>query len=220
LERSENRYLFLWEGPLRILPGQYFDAETGLHYNYFRDLDPSVGRYLTSDPIGLNGGLNTFAYGLGNPISLKDPQGLAVSGSWLGISIGSPGLSDWGFSGTMPRPDWFGFINVVGVSVTAHGVVKADVRCKDDCDASTWDVHVEIPVSYRGTFNTGPNWVGFLVGSRGGTAAGFGTSAMLGVARGAYGANEVRRKYGDLASLILGELINRGPDALCKGTSF
>src|SRR5688500_8134489 len=78
LERSERRYRFLGERSLRVLPGQYYDAETGKHYNYMRDFDPAIGRYIESDPIGLNGGINTFAYVESDPLGNFDPSGLVT----------------------------------------------------------------------------------------------------------------------------------------------
>ncbi len=57
-------------------PGQYFDEETGLHYNYFRTYDVTLGRYLVSDPAKLIGGLNTYGYVNQNPVNNYDEEGL------------------------------------------------------------------------------------------------------------------------------------------------
>lgn len=63
-------------------PGQYFDRETNTHYNYFRDYDPSTGRYVQSDPIGLDGGPNLYAYANNAPTMYTDPLGLSPDYWW------------------------------------------------------------------------------------------------------------------------------------------
>lgn len=57
-------------------PGQVYDAETGLHYNYLRDYDPLLGRYLAPDPLGVSAGTNPYTYASNNPLTNVDPLGL------------------------------------------------------------------------------------------------------------------------------------------------
>ncbi|RBH52728.1 RHS repeat protein, partial [Pseudomonas sp. MWU13-2860] len=72
--------------PLRF-PGQFYDAQTQLSYNYYRDYDANLGRYVQSDPIGLAGGGNSYAYVDANPLSFSDPYGLAPSISGIKAAL-------------------------------------------------------------------------------------------------------------------------------------
>jgi RHS repeat-associated protein len=67
-------------------PGQYFDQETGLHYNWHRFYDPETGRYVSADPIGLEGGMNLYSYVGGDPVNWIDPEGL----DWLNDYMNRP----------------------------------------------------------------------------------------------------------------------------------
>ena len=74
-------------------PGQYYDSETGKHYNYYRDYDPAIGRYVESDLIGIDGGLATYGYGLSDPLLYIDPLGLAFDlgrSMDFGVSFAAP----------------------------------------------------------------------------------------------------------------------------------
>lgn len=82
-ERAARRWFAKEKPPVgtmgasgEVFPGQYFDSETNLHYNMQRYYSTDVGRYITSDPIGLNGGFNTYGYVGQNPVVRSDPSGL------------------------------------------------------------------------------------------------------------------------------------------------
>jgi RHS repeat-associated protein len=79
--------------PMRF-PGQTLDRETGLHYNYFREYEPRIGRYSRQDPAGLLTGLNGYIYVNGNPISAFDPYGLFYLPDIQGLANGVTGFGD------------------------------------------------------------------------------------------------------------------------------
>ncbi len=116
------------ENPFRF-PGQYYDQETGLHYNYFRYYNPQTGRYITPDPIGLEGGINLFVYvdsvgkphlepnlytyARNNPLYYIDSLGLASHSwkYWAGGILGLGGIAVAGVTG------------VTGVGLAVGGVM-------------------------------------------------------------------------------------------------
>jgi len=123
-------------------PGQYFDAETGLNYNYFRTYDPILGRYTQSDPIGLNGGMNTFGYVGGNPLSVFDSTGLTtislgVGGAFQQTAAGASQSYSLGVS----TSGKFCFITTtcarVGPGESAGAGVVASVSKGDFCPGNT-----------------------------------------------------------------------------------
>ena len=106
--------------------GQYFDKETNLHYNYFRDYDPSTGRYVESDPIGLVGGIATYTYVDGRPLSYRDSTGQCP---WcLGALIGG-GLNVaaqyYANGGSFSNFDWTSFAIATASGAIGGGVGSA-----------------------------------------------------------------------------------------------
>jgi RHS repeat-associated protein len=110
-------------------PGQYFDAEAGLHYNYFRDYEPGTGRYIESDPIGLDGGLSTYMYAGGSPIMVDDPLGLFAPAAGCAVN---PACAT-GFV-SVCQAVASAIVGAAGMSVGAPQCTGGPSQCDPDCE--------------------------------------------------------------------------------------
>jgi len=128
-------------------------TNTGTIYNYFRDYDPAIGRYVQSDPIGLRGGLNTHGYVGGNPVTSIDPAGLVKwTGTFTGgslIEVVGGGLYRYNLqsecvNGKMGVAKGWAFGGAAGIGVTIAGGISASTFYDFN---STPDPHV-----FDGTF--------------------------------------------------------------------
>ena len=109
------------------LPGQYFDSETGLYYNWNRYYDPTIGRYLRTDPYG--DGLNLYTYCFNSPLRWIDPYGLcAVNDAWdWGLNITD---ETWGFWSDPSQNgwNWASTNTAIGANATVNFLFPEDNR--------------------------------------------------------------------------------------------
>ncbi|MBV1929022.1 MAG: hypothetical protein KUG81_05865 [Gammaproteobacteria bacterium] len=208
-------------------PGQYFDEETNLHYNHFRYYDPALGRYITSDPIGLDGGWNTYHYTNNQPSKYFDSMGLKVRGAW---TI-SPTLSDAKIS--LDGVTFGGNSATVAISGSGSASVRFGLNCWDDdeCINDRWGTELSLGVSGSGTTHIpipGVCWA-VLRSSSGLIRNDFARkrtynyliwACRAGMAfKTAEGIRklkpEIMQQITESANAIIGGLIQKGPDALC-----
>ena len=112
-------------------PGQRYDSKSGLSYNYYRDYDVSTGRYVQSDPIGLEGGVATFAYAGSNPIINLDPSGLSTLSMCARpenvLACAAAGIGSSGSAGTSSSG-----LGAAGVAAAAS-LARDSAKTQDDC---------------------------------------------------------------------------------------
>jgi RHS repeat-associated protein len=125
--------------PLRF-QGQYYDHETGLHYNRHRYYDPHSGRFVSKDPIGLRGGINVHAYGP-NPIEWTDPMGLKgipipLHGNWCGPNYTGQFHKSWDDMTPQEQQtaDGRGFTDVLDSHCQIHDKCHAQCRALYPCN--------------------------------------------------------------------------------------
>ncbi len=199
-------------------PGQYYDPETGLHYNFFRMYDPETGRYLESDPIGLDAGMNPYSYVGGNPLSGIDPLGLATVGSWIEpprFNLTRVGVYDWEI--VAPKWSWWGYADFIRLYGHAAGFVNIDVSCSSEC--KNWEIHDKVEMQARGHVDVGPNLYAILIGLRFGPLAGVAGNAALGGASLLAAEHQFLSLAHEKAGPIISAALRFGPTGICLGFS-
>ena len=137
-------------------PGQYYDSETGLHYNYHRDYQPGIGRYVEPDPIAFDSVMNLYSYVQNNPINAVDPLGL------LKLCIaGKIEESDWTkyLEGTieyMLRVTFFDILGPVGMAqwtktqtIYENKTLGRQLLCYDSCTGEVINEYEIMQTKYR-----------------------------------------------------------------------
>lgn len=182
-----------------------------MYYNWNRYYDPQLGRYITSDPIGLQGGVNTYGYVKANPLRWIDSTGLVITGSW----IQRPKLADYDidFNGIDlgERFDIRGFppgLSVANANFSYTGLVQGVVYCVDDdeCNPRRWMISPSRGFSgdfeYRIWITPLPNAIGAAL-----TIANLGLEAL----------DVAKYLYEDVYSEAQA-LLAVGPTALCRAS--
>ncbi|QNA87722.1 RHS repeat protein [Massilia sp. Dwa41.01b] len=121
------------------MPGQYFDKNTNLFYNYYRDYDPQTGRYVESDPIGLRGGINTYGYVGGNPVSRIDPLGLEQCDIDAARVTAKRYLPNLNVGAGPPKADyagggWWGEAQIIGRQPHYDGYIHMTIKFLEPLD--------------------------------------------------------------------------------------
>ncbi len=188
-------------------PGQYLDRESGLHYNYFRTYDPGIGRYVESDPIGLEGGLSTYGYVYQNPNSYSDPYGLFGIDSVYGAVYKMTG----GWSPSQEMVDRAaGFGDGLSGGLTAWARDGAGIDGVNECSAA-----------YSSSRTTGNLATLTMGGGRLAYAAlakGYSVAASSGAAASA-GRHSLRRLFGNSGSLRRPNLSKYNTDAALRAAA-